>query len=132
MLTVMSLILCILLVWYHTPMHVESIDSLAYCACGYSTVSFHDGRITMIRYHHGTVKPGQQIGTYRVLDNQVELDITFKGKSHKETLTIDNIGILAAQPMFLRYYALDGNSPKTYIHFAIERLGSSFSNLWSR
>ncbi len=82
--------------------------------------------------HHDTVKPGQQIGSYRVLDNQVELDITFNGKSHKETLAIDNIGIRATQPVLLRYRALKCNSPKTHIHSAIERLRSSLSDLWSR
>jgi hypothetical protein len=106
------LIPCAFLQWYHAPVSIESIDRLAYCACGYSTVSFLDGRITMVRFHHDAVKPGQQIGSYRVLDNQVELDITFNGKTQQETLAIDNIGIRAAQPVFLPYRALKGNSPK--------------------
>lgn len=65
MIALASLLLIVgaVLVRYHAPVSVESIDSLAYCACGYSTVKFDDGRITMVRYHHNTVKSGQQIGT---------------------------------------------------------------------
>ena len=77
------------------------------------------------------MKPGQQIGSYRVLDNEVELEMTFNGKSQKMTLTMDNIGILDPEPVFLQYYALDDNSPKTYIHFGMVRLRSSLSKLWS-
>ena len=125
------LVFCASLVWYHLPVPVESVDRLAYCGCGYSAVSFRDGRVTMVRFHHDSVKPGEQIGTYRVLGNRVELDITHNGESRKETLAIDNIGILASGASLRRYYALDGSSPKVYIHFGIERLRSSLSGFWS-
>ena len=126
------LIPCAFVAWYYAPVRVESLDSFAYCKCGYSTVRFHDGRITMVQYHHDTPKAGQQIGTYRVRDSEVELDITFDGKSHRQTLAIDNIGILAPEPTPMRYYALNGNSAKTYVRPALDRLHLWINDLWSR
>ena len=123
---------CIFLVWYHAPVRIETIDRLAYCACGYSKVRFHDGRITMIRYQHDTIKSGEQIGTYQVVGNTIKMEIIFKGKAHREAFIIDNIGLVASEHSVLRYYGLNSKSPKTYIHGATDRLESALSEVWSR
>ena len=112
---------CIALLRYHAPMQVETIDSLAYCACGYSTVSFNDGKIRMINYHHNTVKSGEQIGTYRVMGKKVDIEIIFNGEVHQHTFAVDNVGLLTSDQFPLQYYALNSKSPKTYIHFAIQK-----------
>lgn len=120
--------------WFCAPMPIEDIDSLTYCACGYSTVRFNDGKITMVSYFHPTVKPGQLIGTYRVVGDKVELDISFKGQVHHNTFVRNNIGLInppGAQFPY-RYCALNGRSLKTYINCAVLRFRSEVNELWER
>ena len=127
--TVMLLIL-ITYLWFSSPARIESLDSLVYCACGYSTVQFEAGRIIIVKDHHETVKPGEQIGTYRVVGNHVEMEIVLAGKAFQETLTMDNIGLVASHPSRFRYQALNSRSPKFYIYAASKRLGTAFARLW--
>jgi hypothetical protein len=84
-----------ILAWYHTPSKLEDMDRMLYCACGYSKVQFKDGKITMIEYHHDTVKSGDVIGRYRATGNDVEMEIYFKGKTNVARYKADSIGILA-------------------------------------
>ena len=85
----------------------------------------------MIEYCHDTVKSGDQIGTYRLVDGKVEMELVFKGKVYKEIFTVDNVGLLSSNTSsFLPYYAINGGSSKTYIHFGLKKVASAFADLW--
>ena len=120
--------------WFHLPMPVEDIDSFTYCACGYSKVRFHDGKITMIEYPHASVKPGDQIGTYHVVDDKVEVGIFFKDRVYHTTYTRDNIGLLnpPSARMQYQYCAFNRKSLKTTVKLALLRLGSEVADLWGK
>ncbi len=110
---------------YYQPTRIEDIDSMLYCACGYSKVKFDSGRIVMVHYHHDDVKPGDQIGTYRTDGNTVELDTVFGANKHHEKLKIDHIGIIeppAPMQMF-DYRAINSTSWKLPIYKTLKAIG---------
>lgn len=73
---------------------------------------------------HDTIKSGEQIGTYRLAGNKVEIEMMHKGKANKKTFALDNVGLLFPRGFPFRYYALNSKSSKTDIHAAIERIRS--------
>ena len=113
------------LILYYRPAKIEELDSMLYCACGYSRVRFDAGRIIMVRYHHDSVKPGDQIGAYSVTGDRVELDTLFSGNRHHDFLALDHIGIVeppAPMQMF-DYRAINSSSWKLTVYSALKKIG---------
>ncbi len=108
--------------WYTAPAHIEDMDSMIYCSCGYSKVRFGDGKIMMVKYLHDDVKPGDLIGTYSTSNRDVELKIYFGGEVFITRCRIDHVGLLASPGGRWEYQATDSQSVKTWIHYAIRRL----------
>ncbi|MFA5203198.1 MAG: hypothetical protein WC708_02240 [Lentisphaeria bacterium] len=104
------------LVWYHAPAQLEAMDGMLYCACGYSKVAFKDGKITMVKYHHDTMKSGDLIGRYTIKGHDVQLEVNFNGKVRVVQCRMDNIGLLAPAGSTGEYQALNSESLKLWIY----------------
>jgi hypothetical protein len=112
----MLLVVTVSFTWYIATARIADLDSMIYCACGYSKVQFKDGRITMVKYHHDTVKPGELIGRYSVTNHQVDLEVYFEGKTNVTRCRIDNVGVLAPSGSLWEYDALNSRSLKPWVH----------------
>jgi hypothetical protein len=121
-LVAMGLVVCLGSIWYSTPARLENMDSMLYCACGYSKVQFKNGTITMIKFHHDDVKPGDLIGTYSPSNQAVQLEIYWKGKTNAMRCEMDNVGVLASSGSPWQYQALDSRSWKPWIHYHLQRV----------
>ncbi len=103
------------LYWYYSPVQIEDVNRMVYCACGYSEVQFTKGSITMLRYHHDSPKPGDLIGKYVIIGKEVELEIYFKGKTNVSRCKIDNIGLRDSDSQSIwKYQAYCAGSLKNY------------------
>ena len=109
------------LIWYRTPARLEDMDGMLYCACGYSKVAFKDGKITMVKYHHDTVKSGDLIGRYTIRGHDVELEIDFKGNVRVVQCRMDNIGLLAPAGSTGEYQAINSESVKFWIYHHLHK-----------
>ena len=120
--------------WFYSPMPVEGLDMLNYCACGYSTVRFADGKITMMKFLHPTIKSGQQIGAYRVAGDKVEIDILSNGQVLHQSYTRCNLGLLNPPGIQIAptYYALNSKSAKTTLVGKWMDLRSNLYTLWDK
>jgi hypothetical protein len=106
----------LILAWYFSGVKIEKMNSMVYCSCGYTQVEFSHGKIILIKYHHDNAKPGDQIGTYTVSGNLVDITINFGGKSFPVSCEIDNIGLRIIGDSLWKYQALDSGSYKTFIY----------------
>jgi hypothetical protein len=95
---------------------------MLYCACGYSKVQFKDGRITMIKFYHEDVKPGDLIGRYSPTNHAVQLEVYWKGKTNSFRCEMDNIGVLSPTGSLWGYQALNRRSWKPWIHHYLRRV----------
>jgi len=84
-----------LIFWYYRKISLADLDRMQYCACGMAEVKFDSGSITMVRYMHDSVKPGDTVGHYKVLgDGSIEMEVLFNGKLSTHVHRVDNIGLL--------------------------------------
>ena len=120
------LVVCLSWIWYYTPARLENMDSMLFCACGYSKVQFKDGRITMVKFDHDTVKPGELIGRYTPTNQAVQLEIYWKGKTNAIRCEMDHVGVLAPSGSHWQYRALDSRSWKPWIYFYLHRIRPDF------
>jgi hypothetical protein len=115
---------------YYQPARIEDLDSMLYCACGYSRVRFESGRIVMVRSGHEFPKPGDQIGTYRTDGTRVEIGTGFGAARYQEVLRLDHIGLIEPPDPSQRsgYRAINTRSWKTKVYGILEKVGERSSS----